>query len=93
MNDEPVNAPVVEPPAAAARAQSWRDVVDNPWLLIAMLFLVTGALGLPFLWISRGFTTFNKSVLTIVVLAWTALAIWLTWLVVVWSWTRVVDAL
>jgi hypothetical protein len=94
MTEQPVNAPVVEsPPAAAPRAQTWRDIVDNPWLMIAMLFLVTAALGLPFLWISRGFSTFSKVVLTIAVLAWTALAIWLTWLVIVWSYTRVMDAL
>ena len=75
------------------RAQSWRDVIDNPWLMLAMLFFVTAALGLPFLWISRGFSTLSKIVLTIVVLAWTALALWLTWLVIVWSYTRVVDSL
>jgi hypothetical protein len=61
--------------------------------MLAMLFFVTAALGLPFLWISRGFSTLSKIVLTIVVLAWTALALWLTWLVIVWSYTRVVDAL
>jgi len=93
MTEQPMNAPVVEPaPAAAPRSQSWRDVIDNPWLMLAMLFFVTAALGLPFLWISRGFSTLSKVVLTIVVLAWTALALWLTWLVVVWSYTRVVDA-
>jgi len=94
MTEEPVNAPVVESQQAAApRAQTWRDVVDNPWLMIAMLFLVTAALGLPFLWISRGFSTLGKIVLTIAVLAWTALVLWLFWLVMVWSYTRIVDAL
>ena len=83
MSDQPVNATVIEPTAAAAsRAQTWRDVVDNPWLMIAMLFLVTAALGLPFLWISRGFSTFSKIVLTILVLAWTTLVLWLFWLVI-----------
>ena len=94
MTEQPMNAPVIDPaPADAPRAQSWRDFVDNPWLMLAMLFFVTAALGLPFLWISRGFSTLSKIVLTIVVLAWTALALWLTWLVVIWSYTRVVDAL
>jgi len=93
MTEQPMNAPVIKPPAAGPRAQSWRDVIDNPWLMLAMLFFVTAALGLPFLWISRGFSTLSKIVLTIVVLAWTALALWLTWLVVVWSLTRIEDAL
>jgi hypothetical protein len=94
MSDEPVDAPVIEsPPAAPPRAQSWRDIIDNPWLMLAMLFLVTAALGLPFLWISRGFSTLSKIILTIAVLAWTALVLWLFWLVMVWSYTRIMDSL
>jgi len=95
MSHEPVDAPLIEspPPAPAPRAQSWRDIIDNPWLMLAMLFLVTAALGLPFLWISRGFSTASKIILTIAVLAWTALVLWLFWLVMVWSYTRIVDAL
>ena len=95
MSDEPVKTPVIEslPPAEAPRPQPWRDVIDNPWLMIAMLFLVTAALGLPFLWISRGFSTAGKILLTIAVLAWTALVLWLFWLVMVWSYTRIVNAL
>lgn len=94
MSEQPVNAPVIDPPPAAApRAQAWRDVVDNPWLMIAMLFLVTAALGLPFLWISRGFSTLSKIVLTIAVLAWTALALWLFWLVMAWCVPRIWEGL
>ena len=59
--------------------------------MLAMLFFVTAALGIPFLWMSRGFSTLAKVVLTIVVLAWTALILWAFWLVMVWSWTRIAD--
>lgn len=94
MSDQPVNAIVIESSATAApRAQTWRDIVDNPWLLIAMLFLVTAALGLPLLWISRGFSTLSKVVLTIAVLAWTALVLWLFWLVMLWCYGRIAEAL
>jgi hypothetical protein len=72
---------------------AWRRALDNPWLMLAMLFFVTAALGIPFLWMSRGFSTLAKIVLTIVVLAWTALILWAFWLVMVWSWTRISDAL
>jgi hypothetical protein len=64
---------------------AWRKALDNPWLMLAMLFLVTAALGLPFLWMSRGFTTFWKVVVTIAVLLWTALILWLFWLVMAWT--------
>ena len=95
MPNEPPNRPLTESPPAAAplRAQSWREAIDNPWLMVVMLFLVTAALGLPFLWMSRGFSTLSKIFLTIAVLAWTALVFWLFWLVMVWSYTRIVDAL
>ena len=72
---------------------AWRRALDNPWLMLGMLFFVTAALGLPFLWMSRGFTTLGKVVVTVVILAWTALILWAFWLVMVWSWTRISDAL
>ena len=75
---EPADSPASGPPA-------WRQLLDNPWLMLAMLFFVTAALGLPFLWMSRGFSTFWKVVLTFVVLAWTALILWLFWLVMAWA--------
>jgi hypothetical protein len=73
---------------AAVRRSPWRDLIDNPWLMIAVLFLVTAALGLPFLWVSRGFSTFWKVVLTVLVLLWTALVLWLFWLVMAWCWSQ-----
>lgn len=71
----------------------WRQALDNPWLMLVMLFFVTAALGIPFLWMSRGFSTPAKVILTIAVLLWTAVVFWLFWLVMVWSCTRVSDAL
>jgi hypothetical protein len=94
MEETPLDAAVEEPTGPARpRAQSLRDIVDNPWLLLATLFFVTLFLGLPLLWISRGFSPVWKVVLTIAVLAWTALVLWVFWLIMVWSYTRVADAL
>ena len=42
----------------------WRRALDNPWFMLVMLFFVTAALGIPFLWMSRGFSTLAKAVLT-----------------------------
>jgi len=72
---------------------AWRGLVDNPWLVMAMLFFVTAALGLPVLWISRGFSMLAKVVLTIVVLAWTALVLWVFWLIMAWCVPRIWDGL
>lgn len=81
------------PTPAAAADPLWRRALDNPWLMLGMLFFVTAALGLPFLWMSRGFSVLSKIVVTILVLAWTALILWLFWLVMVWCFTRIADAL
>src|SRR6478752_582559 len=90
MQDNPVNAEVVNVPAGAAvfRPSWWQEVVDNQWLMIGMLFFVTAALGLPLLWISRGFSTWAKVVLTIAVLAWTALVFWVFFLIMAWCWSQ-----
>lgn len=93
MEETPLDATIEEPTETSPRPFGWRDAVDNPWLILAMLFFVTAALGLPVLWMSRGFSTVWKIVLTVVVLAWTVLILWLFWLVMVWSYTRIVDAL
>jgi hypothetical protein len=72
---------------------AWRQAVDNPWLVLAMLFLVTAALGLPFLWISRGFTRAGKIFWTVAVLAWTVLVLWAFWVIMAWCIERIVNAL
>ncbi len=71
------------PPAAKAAAASTpsaraklRGMADNPWLVLGMLFFVTLFLGLPVLWISRGFSPLAKALWTVLVLLWTTLVFW-----------------
>lgn len=73
-------------------ASSGRSLADNPWLLLACLFCVTGALGIPLLWIGRAFSTPIKVLLSIVVILYTALVLWLFWLVMLWCYHRIVDS-
>lgn len=70
-----------------------RSVVDNRWMVLGMLFGVTGALGLPALWASRAFSTVGKIFWSIVVTLYTILILWLFWLVMVWCYTRVAESL
>ncbi|QDU31609.1 hypothetical protein ETAA8_67690 [Anatilimnocola aggregata] len=72
---------------------SWREIRDNPWLLLSVLFFVTGALGLHWLWQSKAFSTRSKILLSFAVLAWTALLIGTCALVVMWSYGRIVESL
>jgi hypothetical protein len=50
-------------------------------------------LGLPILWMSRGFSRLSKVVLTVVVLLYTAGLFYAVWLVLLWSYHRIADAL
>jgi hypothetical protein len=68
---------------------SWKEMYDDPWLLLSLLFFVTAALGIPMLWKSRAFSPLAKLLLTIVVIAYTLLLLWLTWQVMLWSYNRV----
>ena len=54
-----------------------RTVCDNRWAVLGILFLVTAALGIPLLWCSRAFSWRGKALLTILVIAYTALIVWL----------------
>ena len=81
------------PAEVVPKSQSWRELIDSPWLMIVVLFFVTAALGLPFLWMSRGFSTLWKVILTIAVLLWTALVLWVFWLIMVWCYTRIAEAM
>jgi hypothetical protein len=82
--NQPLDAAIEQPQSPS----SWRNLIDNPWIMILGLFFVTAFLGLPFLWISRGFSTFWKIVLTVAVLLWTALVFWVFYLIMAWCWSQ-----
>jgi hypothetical protein len=69
------------------------SLLHNRWALLACLFFATGALGIPLLWMGRAFSVPVKIVLTVVVILYTAALCWLFWLVMLWSYQRLVDAL
>ena len=77
-----------KPAAVAAQGSAARRALDNPWLIVAMLFFVTAALGLPLLWISRGFSPAAKVILSIVVTIYTVVILWAFWLFLVFMWNN-----
>lgn len=83
----------VPPQEGAKRAPSWRNILDRPLALIAVLFLVTAAPGLPLLWMSRAFSLTAKIVITILVLVWTALVLWAFYLVMAWCLPRIWESI
>lgn len=69
-----------------------RAAIDTPWAVLVLLFFVTGFLGLPVLWASRGFTTRMKVVWSVVVTIYTCMLIGCTGMVLWWAWTRALSA-
>jgi hypothetical protein len=55
--------------------------------------LVTAILGLPLLWMSRGFSRPWKIVLSVAVTLYTAALLWGFWLIMHWSVSRIIDSL
>jgi hypothetical protein len=71
--------PTSDPAAGRTR------LIDNPWFILALLFLVLGPLALPLLWRSRGFSLLWKSLLTAVVVLFTVLLVFEAWSLVIQS--------
>ena len=79
------------PPAAASRTNT--SLLDRPWFILGLLFLVTAILGLPLLWMSRGFSRPWKIVLSVAVTLYTAALLWGFGLIMHWSVSRIIDSL
>ena len=61
------------------------SVTQSKLAVIGVLFLVTGALGLPLLWINRRFSRPERLFWTLVVLMYTLSLIWVTVEIVLWT--------
>jgi len=87
MDDPPITVDLPhatpEPPPSKP---SWRELVDNRWIVLATLFLVTAACGLPLLWVSHGFSRTSKIVLTVVTILYTIFILWLFWIFMAYMW-------
>ncbi len=81
-SEQLIEAVAVENPAPSLR-KKFRELADNPWLVLGMLFFVTLFLGLPVLWLSRGFSPLAKVLWTVLLLVWTGVVFWLFYLLMV----------
>lgn len=77
----------------AAGSAFGRSLLDRPWFILGLLFLVTAILGLPLLWMSRGFSRAWKIALSVAVTLYTAALFWGFWLTMNWSVSRIIDSL
>lgn len=79
------NASVVSP----KRATSLLNTADRPWVICVLLFGVMGSLGIPILWMSRSISVQGKIVLTLAVMVYTVLLVWVTWLAISFAWSQI----
>ena len=101
---DPVNSPIesqlAAPPAAHEPATGTVDVVDpstgsaeelvqSRAAVLAILFLVTGALGIPLLWMNQSFSTIERIFWAIVVTIYTIGLIVVAWMIVMWSYRQI----
>jgi ribosomal protein L40E len=70
-----------------------RSLLDRPWFILGLLFLVTAIFGLPLLWMSRGFSRPGKIVLSVAITLYTAALLWGFGLIMHWSVSRIIDSL
>ena len=68
---------------------SRKDLLQNRGAVLALLFLVTGALGIPLLWINRKFSPIERIFWTIVVTCYTFMLIGFTAWIVWWAYSRI----
>ena len=54
---------------------------ESRWIVLTLLFVVLGPFAIPLLWRSRRFTLLWKNILTVLVLGWTVLLLWVFWLI------------
>lgn len=64
-------------------------LIQNKFAVLACLFLVTGFLGLPLLWMNRRFNTAERIIWSIVVIIYTLVLFGLVGLVFLWSYRQI----
>lgn len=84
QDSESISTPSTAPPAR---------IVDNPYAVLAAVFLAAMILGVPLIWMCRAWSTSTKIMLTVVTILYTIVVFWLFWMVMVWVWSRISDAL
>ena len=67
----------------------WEQLVSNRKVILAMLFLVTGALGLPLLWLSPAFNATEKVIWSLVNIVYTLMLIGLCVAICYWAYSQV----
>ena len=87
--DEPILATVIDGPMQQGPA-SHKSVLQSRAAVLATLFLVTGVLGVPLLWVNQKFSKGERIFWSIVVTIYTAILISIAYAIVMWSYRQII---
>ena len=73
----------------ASSGDSASDMVQSRAAVLAILFLVTGALGIPLLWMNQKFSTLERVMWSVIVTLYTIALIAVAWMIVMWSYRQI----
>ena len=83
------NSPTSQPESVGHKSSG---ILDNRKAIIAMLFGITGVLGLPLLWISPKFSANEKWIYSVAVTLYTTVLIGIAAAAVWWAYSRIMGA-
>ena len=94
-SESPIEARLVAQPASTT-ATAFPDsgkpaegVFQSRGAVFAMLFLVTGVLGIPLLWVNRNFSQTERIIWSIIVTIYTAALVLVAAMIVLWSYRQI----
>lgn len=97
--ESPIDAQLVAPPlsqqqtpaavASSPKSGMTSELIQSRGAVLAMLFLATGALGIPLLWMNRNFSDTERIVWAIIVTIYTLILIAIAAAIVMWSYRQV----
>jgi hypothetical protein len=80
----------LERPAASKKPLA--GLAENPWVVLATIFFVTAAFGIPLIWMCKAWSDNTKVVLTVITILYTILILWLFYLVMAWCYGNIMQA-
>lgn len=86
-------SPVPPSPPPPPTEAAWRKLADNPYAVIALIFCVTGCLGIPVILICRSFSPQKKVLWVIISIIYTAFLFFLVGLICVWAYGNITKAM
>ncbi len=88
MSEVPATSKATKPAES-----SLRKLADNPYAVIALIFCVTGCLGIPVIMICRGFSPSKKVLWVVISLIYTAFLFLLVGIICAWAYGNIMKAM